>query len=125
MTLKSVGFEATEIGESSAVIQKRVEKARLMQKERYAKGGLNGNVPFAQLLKVTSLATTEMEKIQTVCFEEKWSNRTQTKLIWIARTIADLAGEATISSASIEEAISWKRMASNSQIGTNEMIPNG
>lgn len=125
LTLKSVGLAATETGETSAIIQKRVENARCMQKERYAKGGLNGNVPFSLLLEVSRLTTEEMKKIKTICFEEKWSNRTQAKLIRIARTIADLAEEKTISEAAIEEAIGWKRMTSDSQNGTNERIHNG
>ncbi|WP_285853107.1 hypothetical protein [Sporosarcina luteola] len=36
-----------------------------------------------------------------LCFKEKWSNRTMVKLIRIARTIADLTGEQSISEASI------------------------
>ncbi|WP_224654358.1 hypothetical protein, partial [Escherichia coli] len=49
--------------------------------------------------------------IQQVCFEMKWSNRIQTKLIRIARTIADLDGTRLISESALEEAIKWKSMA--------------
>ncbi|WP_186321504.1 YifB family Mg chelatase-like AAA ATPase [Bacillus sp. FJAT-22090] len=125
MTLQSVGLTESGMEETSEVIRKRVEQARWMQKERYTEGGLNGNVPFALLLKTSMITDEKMGKLQTICFEEKWSNRTQAKLIRLSRTIADLSGETKISDSSIEEAIKWKRIASSIQNTTNERTHNG
>lgn len=69
-----------------------------------------------------SLSTEgQLHIIQTICFQEKWSNRTQSKLIRVARTIADFAGEIEISEQSIQEAVSWKRLASSFHDTKTEM----
>ena len=47
--------------------------------------------------------------IEQTCFEQKWSNRTQAKLIRIARTISDLEGQEAITDSALQEAIDWKR----------------
>jgi len=121
MTLQSVGLAADEVADTSAIIRARVTKARALQKERYLGQGLNGNVPFAQLIKASMLTDQQLVHFQTICFEEKWSNRAQVKLIRIARTIADLSAEREISETSIQEAVQLKRIAANAQnttIGT-------
>jgi len=92
-----------------------------LQKERYLGQGLNGNVPFAQLIKASMLTDQQLVHFETICFEEKWSNRAQVKLIRIARTIADLSAEREISETSIQEAVQLKRIAASAQnttIGT-------
>ncbi|WP_431312309.1 hypothetical protein [Sporosarcina oncorhynchi] len=53
-----------------------------------------------------------MRIVKEVCFNEKWSNRTQVKLIRTARTIADQAGEKNIANHHIHEAIDWKKASS-------------
>lgn len=115
LTLKSVGLVNNEIAESSAVIRERVAVARLMQKERYASQALNGNIAISILMETSLLSEDQLHEIQTICFSEKWSNRTQSKLIRVARTIADLAGEVEISEESIKEAVCLKRLASTFQ----------
>ena len=112
LTLKSVGLTETSAQETSATIRKRTERARAMQSARYSERFLNSNVPTQTLLETCLLTEEQRQWIQTVCFQEKWSNRTQGKLIRMARTIADLAGEETISQIALEEAIHWKRIAS-------------
>ncbi|WP_376752479.1 magnesium chelatase subunit ChlI family protein [Rummeliibacillus suwonensis] len=57
----------------------------------------------------------QLNQLATTCFHEKWSNRTQLKIIRVARTIADLAGTETISDKAIEEAVMWKKEATRTQ----------
>lgn len=125
MTLKSVGLAQSEVSESSAVIRKRVAAAREMQKDRYKSANLNGDVPIPVLMERSLLTKAQIQKIQTICFDEKWSNRTQAKLIRVARTIADLVGEVEISEAMIQEAIRWKQLASHFQDAKIEVQVDG
>jgi len=50
--------------------------------------------------------------VQQVCFEEKLSSRSTTKILRLARTIADLAGTEYVSDLHLTEAIAWKKKAS-------------
>lgn len=112
LTLKSVGIAETSDTQTSAEIQQRTEKARQLQIVRYSNRFLNGNVPVQILLVTCQISDSQSEFLKEVCFTEKWSNRTQVKLIRIARTIADLAEELVISDCALEEAVEWKRTAS-------------
>ncbi|WP_367183391.1 hypothetical protein [Sporosarcina sp.] len=51
---------------------------------------MNGTVPFQLLDKLAGMSMIQRSLISEVCFAEKWSNRTQVKLIRIARTLSDL-----------------------------------
>ena len=112
LPLKSVGITDDEDAESSATIRKRTENARYLQRLRYGNGKLNGNIPVQTLLETCGLSKKQFEHLKQICFDEKWSNRTQAKLIRIARTISDLANEENLLDAAIEEACKWKRVAS-------------
>ncbi len=112
LSLTSVGLKQEEHSERSEVIRKRTEQAYQLQWSRYKGGWLNGTVPGSLLIEECGLTKEHTEQLESICYHEKWSNRTQVKLIRIARTIADLAGSATITDAAIEEAVHWKRLAS-------------
>lgn len=115
LTLKSVGLMKNEKAASSDEIQKRVATAREIQRVRYGSSRLNGNISTSVLMATSFLTEAQADQMQRICFEEKWSNRTQVKLIRIARTIADLEGETKISERAIEETVMWKRLASSWQ----------
>jgi magnesium chelatase family protein len=67
-------------------------------------------------LKETSPLTTEQKKTLTnVSSKQSWSNRVQTKIIRLARTISDLAGEERISDQAIWEAMTLRRLGMNKQ----------
>lgn len=112
LTLKSVLLTQETAAETSDEIRVRTEKAHELQRARYKSAGLNGTVPGALLLATCGLTEPQTRSLQEVCYKEKWSNRTQVKLIRIARTIADLEGTETISEKAIQEAVHWKRLAS-------------
>lgn len=122
MTLQSVGLTEEGVAETSATVRAHVSEARAIQKERYQGTGLNGNIPFSLLMETTRLTDEQLQHLQMICFDEKWSNRTQAKLIRIARTIADLATEREVSETAIQEAIKWKRIAANLQNATIKAV---
>lgn len=107
-SLKSVGLEKQDDAETSCRIRERTTRARAMQYNRYGNEWLNGFVPLQVLDETSGLTQNHKTLVQTVCFENKWSNRTQVKLLRIARTIADLEGSIAISDEALQEAISWK-----------------
>ncbi|MDN4605911.1 YifB family Mg chelatase-like AAA ATPase [Sporosarcina highlanderae] len=125
LTLKSVGVFNNRQAESSIVIRERVTVAREIQRKRYSSVHLNGNVPVSKLMAATMLSDEQERFIQSICFREKWSNRTMVKLIRVARTIADLAGEQSISEASISEAIDCLRIASAIHGNKSEVVVGG
>ena len=112
LTLKSVGIAETTNRQTSAEIRQRIDKARQLQRERYGKGSLNSNIPVQILLDTCEISDSQSDLLKKFCFTEKWSNRTQVKLIRIARTITDLAGDLAIADCMLQEAVEWKRTAS-------------
>ncbi|WP_432357146.1 YifB family Mg chelatase-like AAA ATPase [Sporosarcina sp. UB5] len=111
LALHSVGLKEDSEAETSASIRGRTTRAREMQRARFGKEWLNGFVPFQLLDETCGLSKAQIEFIQQICFEKKWSNRTQTKLIRIARTIADLEGSKFITESALLESVKWKSMA--------------
>lgn len=116
LSLQSSGLKEKTTSESSLDFRKRVEKARDLQRSRYGNDIRNGTVSFQQLERTGGLTAEQLNRIGDVCFERKWSNRTQVKLIRIARTIADLQGTPDISMKALEEAIEWKQLPSGLQM---------
>ena len=92
--------------ESSVTIRERVARARDVQYQRYH--ALNGNVSTHLLRQHTTLTPSLLQHFQKICYVNKWSNRTQTKLLRIARTIADLDHSLELQRAHLDEAIHWK-----------------
>jgi magnesium chelatase family protein len=110
LTIKPVDFERdTSKGEvSSKVVQRRVEAARNRQYERYGKELCNSRVSY-DILQKTSPLTQEQQKIMhQLAAKRNWSNRTQIKIIRLARTISDLEGTTAITDQSIWEAVNLR-----------------
>lgn len=103
-------LRATEKPESSSEIQKRVCKAREIQKQRYEDIGINTN---------SQLGVTELERYCTL--DEKteafmkqaykkmgMTARIYHKVLRVARTVADLDGQEQISLRHLKEAVSYR-----------------
>ncbi|WJY26446.1 hypothetical protein [Sporosarcina trichiuri] len=95
-----------------AAIRERETRARGRQQGRYDHNGLSGIVSGSRLLDASKLTG---EKLGNICFGKKWSNRTQVKLIRLARMIADLAGADQVPEEGIVETVRWKRQAAIGQ----------
>jgi magnesium chelatase family protein len=99
--------------ERSSSIKERVTRAREMQYERYGERLLNNRVPFQLIQTNCPLSNKQLKYLHQVCWDHKWSNPTQIKIIRVARQISDLLLEKEISDSSLkrscgmESEISW------------------
>ncbi|MBB6446704.1 magnesium chelatase family protein [Bacillus benzoevorans] len=121
LTLTSVPLnQAHPKTESSTVIKKRVSKAREQQYNRYGKQLLNNRVPFQLIQDTSPISNQQMQYLHQICWENKWSNRTQIKIIRVARTISDLFEETSISEQALKEAIEWKMFSNHFMNGEKD-----
>ncbi|MFC4769464.1 YifB family Mg chelatase-like AAA ATPase [Effusibacillus consociatus] len=110
LNLQPVQLEREQInGESSENIRERVMKARERQYERYGSNLTNSIVPV-ELLLSQSLPANQKRMLEQTASTQAWSNRVQMKVIRLARTIADLKGEANITDEAIWEAVTLRRV---------------
>ena len=105
--VKYEDLSSKQKAESSAVIRQRVEKARQRQRERLKPYGLfcNAQMSHAIIHKECPLPE-EAQKLLEQAFQRLMlSARSYDRIIKVARTIADLAGDEDISAVHIAEAI--------------------
>ena len=102
---------STRAEESSAAVRARVEKARAVQRERFeGREGVLTNADMGEReLRDFCPLSRECSDILRLSFERlHLSARARSRIIKVARTIADLAGEESISPAHIVEAVSYR-----------------
>jgi magnesium chelatase family protein len=107
LTIKPVSLdrETSKDEVTSFVVKSRVEAARNRQYERYGKEICNSKVSYDILQKTSPLTQEQQNIIQQLSAKKNWSNRTQIKIIRLARTISDLEGKTAITDQSISEAV--------------------
>lgn len=105
-------LEAKEQGESSAEIKKRVNAARQIQLERYGKQGVYSNSQLTPELmqKHCGLDADANELLRSAYETLGLSARAHNRILKVARTIADLAGEESIKLEHIAEAIQYRAL---------------
>lgn len=108
LSLQSVHLTHQQACEDSEKIRQRTTIARKLQRERYQNNYLNSTAPSELLIQLSHITKQQLHQLSITCFNQKWSHRTQLKIIRIARTIADLEGTNEIPDAAMEEAIAWK-----------------
>jgi magnesium chelatase family protein len=104
--------------ESSEVVRKRVEQARNRQFDRYGAEISNGRVPYDTLIKLSPLTKEQERTLVQFSTKRNWSNRTEIKVIRLARTISDLKGSKQISDESLWEAVklnNWSDVKSRNE----------
>ena len=109
-----VGYEELRFSpdaESSADIKKRVEKARAMQRSRYGSSlTTNARMTNAQLRRWCGLSP-ESERILEAAFSRLGlTARASTRVLKVARTIADLEGSERILPPHITEAVQYRSL---------------
>lgn len=105
--LREDELTTTASGESSASIRQRVEQARAMQMERQGKANfLLGTKEIDQHCLTDDAG---MSLLKQAINRLNLSARAYHRILKVARSIADLAGEATIKSTHIAEAVQYRR----------------
>ncbi len=98
--------------ESSAQIRERVNAARKRQLERFKNEGIycNADMTSEQIKRFCPLGETEQRVLEAAYNKLGLSARAYTRIIKVARTIADLAGEENINFTHIAEAINYRSL---------------
>ncbi|MGN1148172.1 MAG: ATP-binding protein, partial [Lachnospiraceae bacterium] len=107
--VKVKDFHQKARGEDTKTIRKRVMEARERQKMRY-KGSpyhFNGELPGREVEKYCVLHLSEQRFLEQVFETGQMSVRAYHKVIKLARTIADLEGEADIKISHLSEAVCY------------------
>jgi magnesium chelatase family protein len=99
--------------EASAAIRTRVEVARRIQRERFqAQPGIysNAHMTARDVRRYCRLAEPAEALLRQAIARLGLSARAYSRVLKLARTIADLAGEAEIDSANVSEAIQYRSL---------------
>ena len=105
-------LQSKEPAESSAAIKARVEAARAIQRERYAGKNtfVNARMDNADMRKYCRL-TRECDDILRAAYEKlNLTARAGTRILKVARTIADLAGGGEIKAEHLTEAVQYRSL---------------
>jgi magnesium chelatase family protein len=94
-------------GEASAVITKRVEKAFSAQQARQKK--TNNLLTTKEIDHHCKPDAAGEQLLRSAMARLNWSARAYHRILKVARTIADLAGEQTVGQAHVAEAIQYRR----------------
>lgn len=116
LSLKSINLDQpAKSKESSSDIRTRVEQARQRQFERYQTEITNAKVPFERITQTSPLTNEQLRMLTNVAIKQNWSNRVQIKIIRLARTNSDLAGDSMITDTAIWEAMTLRRWGLHKQ----------
>ena len=100
-------------GETSAVIKERVDKARKIQLERYADYPdiySNSQLTPSMITKYCALGDEENAILKAAFENLNLSARAHSRILKVARTIADMEGSKDIKTAHIAEAIGYRSL---------------
>ena len=107
-------LSAESAEESSAEIRRRVVAAREIQKKRYADDPagirINSQLSARNINEVCRTSDEARSLLLLSCERLNLSNRAYTRILKVARTIADLEGEELISAEHISEAVQYRTL---------------
>lgn len=98
--------------EPSTSIRARVEDARIRQRQRYKEAGVfcNAELPTNGVREHCALGPDAMALLSRACAQRHFSARALDRIARVARSIADLENEQTISSQHVAEAIQYRSL---------------
>ena len=98
--------------ESSAVVRGRVQKAREIQRRRFGGNAtrLNARMTAKQLREFCPLGEESQKLLEMAVDRLGLSARAYTRVLKVARTIADLEGEAGVQAQHVSEAIQYRAL---------------
>jgi magnesium chelatase family protein len=116
ITVPPVEFEklsGDRLGEPSAVIQERVEKARVRQRERFEKTGIthlqaNADMGPAEVRQFCELDEAGKQLMRAAMKQMNMSARAFHRILKLARTIADLEECERIETHHLAEAVQYR-----------------
>lgn len=98
-------------GESSAAIKERITRARDVQRERYAGAAItNARLPDGELARHCALDDESQRLVEMAVERLGLSARAFTRILKVARTVADLDGDRQIRAAHVAEAIQYRNL---------------
>ena len=105
-------FRDKREAESSAVIKERINKARQIQRNRFVGEGILTNAEMSERhLKKYCAIDQKCEQLLKMAFERlNLSARGTSRILKVARTIADLDGSENITTSHLAEAIQYRQL---------------
>ncbi len=105
-------LSASEHAEDSASVKERVDKARKIQNERYAGTGVHCNAAMTSHMidKYCALDSEAQTLLKNAFDKLRLSARAYSRILKVARTIADLCGEESVSAEHVAEAIQYRSL---------------
>lgn len=99
-------------GDTSATVRERVNRARRVQLERYENEGITSNSELTSTMldKYCALGQAENKLLQSAFDRLGLSARAHSKILKVARTIADIEGFDDIKASHIAEAIQYRTL---------------
>ena len=105
-------FRDKKEAESSAEIKVRINKVREIQRKRFLGDGILTNAEMTEnLIKKYCAIDEQSERLLKMAFERlNLSARGTSRILKVARTIADLDGSENIKSSHLAEAIQYRQL---------------
>lgn len=105
--LSAAELSGHEAGESSAVVLARVEKARCRQYER--QGKINARLSVTELDSIAAINEEAKKALGELLEKLSLSARSYHRIMRVARTLADLAGDEQVLRSHVLRAVSFRR----------------
>ncbi len=101
---------AKEVNESSATIRNRVIRTHEIQRKRYVNENYNYNsdIPSNDVLRMCNLGEAENKFMEDIYEQYELTGRTYYKLLRVARTIADMAGDEDVNVMHLRESLMYR-----------------